>query len=194
MKIIVGLGNPGTKYETTRHNVGFMLIDHLADEWRAQGPIKKFNAEVFTGDLPGAGPFLLVKPQTFMNLSGQTVAGIVNFYKTNPTELLVIHDDLDLPSMSMRFKVGGGPGGHNGLKSIDESLGSGNNGYHRLRLGIGKPERGDPADYVLKPFSESEAKALGDVLETGIQAVKSWACDGIAKTMNEFNKREVKEE
>lgn len=174
--------------------MGFMLIDHLADEWRAQGPVKKFNAEVFTGDLPGAGPFLLVKPQTYMNLSGQSVAGIMNFYKVPVTDLLVIHDDLDLPPMSLRFKVGGGAGGHNGLKSIDECLGSGSNGYHRLRMGIGKPMHGDTADYVLKPFTSAEAQALGAVMETGIQAAKSWACDGVAKTMNLFNKREVKEE
>lgn len=193
MKIIVGLGNPGSKYETTRHNIGFMLIDHLVDEFKAQGPQKKFNAELYTTEIPGSGPVLLVKPQTFMNLSGQSVAGVMSFYKVAPTDVLVIHDDLDLPPMSLRFKIGGGAGGHNGLKSIDECVGAGNNGYHRLRMGIGKSEYGDNADYVLKPFAKSETKALGQILELGIQAVHSWAKDGVSKAMNEFNKKEVKE-
>src|SRR4051794_16113943 len=138
MKIVVGLGNPGPKYETTRHNVGFLAVDRLIDEWKATGPASKHQGEVYQADVRGE-KVLLVKPETFMNLSGRCVAPLMVFFKCKPSDLIVIHDDLDLIPFALRIKTGGGTGGHNGLKSLDESLGAGQNGYHRIRIGIGHP-------------------------------------------------------
>lgn len=188
MKVIVGLGNPGAKYETTRHNVGFLLVDQLIDHWGATGPTKKYEGEIYQAVVPGYGQVLLVKPQTFMNLSGKTVGPLMNFYKIQAEDLLVAYDELDLPPMVLKLKVGGGTAGHNGLKSIDEYVGSENRGYHRLRIGIGKSPYGKGADHVLSAFNDDEWALLGKTLETGVKAVETWILRGMKQAMNEFNK------
>ena len=165
MKLIVGLGNPGPKYETTRHNIGFLCIDYLVDQWRASGPVIKNQAECWQTTLDGE-QILLIKPQTFMNLSGRSVAPFFSFYKCEPKDLIVIHDELDFDPLEIRFKTGGSHGGHNGLRSIDECLGGISTGYQRVRLGIGHPRnfnlRMDVADYVLGKIPNPE----WDELET----------------------------
>jgi PTH1 family peptidyl-tRNA hydrolase len=193
MKLIVGLGNPGPKYETTRHNVGFLAVDRLLDSWKAGGLAIKNQAEVFSATV-GTEKVLLVKPQTFMNLSGKSVAPLFTFYKCKPEDLIVIHDELDLDSMSMRVKVGGGTGGHNGLKSIDECLGSEQNGYYRVRLGIGHPRplglKLSPADYVLQPFGDSELEKLDLFLDQVEKAVALIVAGRGLAAMTEFNRKE----
>jgi PTH1 family peptidyl-tRNA hydrolase len=181
MKLVVGLGNPGSKYETTRHNVGFLAIDRLVEKWKAQGPSLKNQGEVYQASLLGE-KILLVKPQTFMNRSGLCVAPLFQFYQCDASDLIVIHDDLDLGPLVLRLKTGGGAGGHNGLKSIDESLGKNLNGYHRVRIGIGHPARLEnsprdwsklsPADYVLMPFTDDELSRLDPLLDEVSEAIE----------------------
>ncbi|MBL1244022.1 MAG: aminoacyl-tRNA hydrolase [Sulfurimonas sp.] len=150
--LIVGLGNPGPDYAQTRHNIGFMLIDELTKRFNANN----VTSSSFLGETYKAKNHFLLKPQTFMNLSGDSVIKVKNFYKLE--DVVVIHDDLDLPFGSLRFKHGGGHGGHNGLKSIDAHIGK---EYIRIRMGIGKPEhKGEVASYVLGKFSEDEQKYL----------------------------------
>jgi PTH1 family peptidyl-tRNA hydrolase len=202
MKIIAGLGNPGPKYEVTRHNVGFLAIDRLVDRWKASGPTLKHQGELFQATYQGE-KIILVKPQTFMNLSGRTLAPLFSFYQCTPSNLIVIHDDLDLDPMVLRFKTGGGAGGHNGLKSIDESLGKDNNGYHRIRLGIGHPSRPvaetpgekfprngriSPADYVLQCFDDGELKRLDPLLDEVVDAVGMILQGQIKTAMNKYHR------
>ncbi len=150
--LIVGLGNPGSAYADTRHNVGFMVIDELV---RRHGASSVSKAS-FEGDLFKFSSHFLLKPTTYMNLSGRSVVAVKNFYKIDG--VIVIHDDLDLPFGALRFKFGGGHGGHNGLKSTDAAI---SKDYYRVRMGIGKPEhKGQVADYVLQPFSAREQEHL----------------------------------
>jgi len=150
--LIVGLGNPGSAYEKTRHNIGFMVIDALLARHRCEAVRKA----AFEGELYKYGSHFLLKPMTYMNLSGRAVAAVKRFYKID--EVIVIHDDLDLPFGALRFKRGGGHGGHNGLKSTDTAISS---DYVRVRMGIGHPgDRDRVADYVLSPFSPSESTHL----------------------------------
>lgn len=206
MKLVVGLGNPGPKYETTRHNVGFLAVDRLVDRWRAVGPQLRSEAEVYQAKFMDA-PTWLIKPQTFMNLSGKSVAPIFKFYQLKPEDLLVIHDDLDLPLHTLRLKTGGGAGGHNGIKSIDECLGKGLQGYHRLRIGIGRPGSSEPEsgdsepspnskqakvsvpDYVLGAYSKKELQELDRVLDDAADAVEMVLRGDILKAMNQFNRK-----
>jgi PTH1 family peptidyl-tRNA hydrolase len=192
MKLIVGLGNPGPKYETTRHNIGFLCVDYLVEEWRAQGPVIKNQAEVFQATIDGE-QVMLIKPQTFMNLSGRSVAPFFTFYKCAPQDLIVIHDELDFDPLEIRFKTGGSAGGHNGLKSIDDSLGAMNRDYHRVRLGIGHPRnlnlKMDVSDYVLGKIPDSEwdgLEALFKKAEAGIHLI--FMCK-IIEAMNKFHGR-----
>jgi PTH1 family peptidyl-tRNA hydrolase len=149
--LVAGLGNPGPEYQRTRHNVGFMVTDRLAGEWSAAWR-SKFSArlaETRDGDLRVA----LLQPQTFMNLSGRSVAAALRFYKLEPSHLVVVHDEIDLPLGDVRAKFGGGLAGHNGLRSLREQLGTAD--FARVRIGVGRPERGDRspvADWVLRPF------------------------------------------
>lgn len=155
MHLIVGLGNPGKEYEATRHNIGFMAVDRLAEENRFPSFSSKHKALCAKGELAGK-PCLLMKPQTFMNLSGNAVGEAARFYQIPLAHIIVLHDELDLPSAKLRVKTGGGAGGHNGLKSIDQHLGQ---DYVRVRLGIGHPGgRADVSNYVLSPFSKTEWK------------------------------------
>ncbi|MBU0633083.1 aminoacyl-tRNA hydrolase [bacterium] len=161
--LIVGLGNPGSTYANTRHNIGFMVIDELVRRTQAS-PISKAS---FEGELFKFKNHYLLKPMTFMNLSGRSVLAVKNFYKID--EVLVIHDDLDLPFGALRFKVGGGHGGHNGLKSIDEVI---SKEYARVRMGISKPShRGEVVSYVLSPFSDVEKEHLESWIKAAADAV-----------------------
>ena len=192
MKIIVGLGNPGQKYETTRHNAGFLAVDRLVDAWKATGPATQHDADLYQASVEGER-VLLVKPQTFMNLSGRAVAPVFRFYKCEPSDLIVIHDDLDLKPLTLRIKTGGGTGGHNGLKSLDASLGADFTEYHRIRIGIGKPgpeQRISSVDYVLRPFEDDELSGLDPLLDKVVLACERIVRGDVAGAMNEFNTRE----
>lgn len=192
MKIVVGLGNPGPKYETTRHNAGFLAIDTLIEDWRASGPTTQNQGEIYQATLEGE-KILLIKPQTFMNLSGKTVGPAFQFYKCAPEDLLVIHDDLDIAPGTFRLKTGGGHGGHNGLKSVDAAVGSAAQGYHRLRIGIGRPAPGspiNPVDYVLQQFSNSEINGLENLFPKIEEAARLFVRGQISSAMNKFNTKE----
>ncbi len=196
MKIIAGLGNPGAKYETTRHNVGFLALDRLVDSLKATGPITKNQAEVYQAKVAGE-PVLLIKPQTFMNLSGRSVGPLFGFYKCEPQDLIVIHDDLDLAPGSLKLKTGGGSGGHNGLRSIDECLGAGKTGYHRVRIGIGQAflpsgKRMPAETYVLQPFTDGELGELDALLDKVAQASVLLVRGETTQAMNEFNRNSEK--
>jgi len=166
MLLIVGLGNPGTQYEDTRHNIGFKVIDNLVSDLGARDVSK--NA--FYGELFKSPNFLLLKPMTFMNISGKSVQAVKNFYKIELEDIIVIHDDIDLPFSALRFKNAGGDGGHNGLRSIDAMIGK---EYTRVRMGVGKPEhKSQVADYVLHNFYIEEEKNLTAWIEHTATAVK----------------------
>ena len=154
MTLFVGLGSPGTSYENNRHNIGFQVIDRLVEHYGAQN----ISKSSFHGDLYKANQLLFLKPATYMNLSGKSVQPVQNFYKIALDDVIVIHDDLDLPFGSVRFKKGGGSGGHNGLKSIDNMVGK---EYIRVRMGIGKPAyKSQVSDYVLQDFAPEEKQKL----------------------------------
>jgi len=163
--LIVGLGNPGSAYERTRHNIGFMVIDALLQRHRCDA----VNKAAFEGDLYKFSDHFLLKPLTFMNLSGRSIAAVKRFYKID--DVIVIHDDLDLPFGTLRFKRGGGHGGHNGLKSTDTSI---SQDYVRVRMGIGHPgDRNRVADYVLSPFSAAETEQLSAWIALAADAVEA---------------------
>lgn len=193
MKLVVGLGNPGPKYETTRHNVGFLAVDRLVEAWKATGPVEKNSAEIYQATV-GGEKVLLMKPQTFMNLSGRSVAPVFGFHKCEPGDLIVIYDELDLKPLELRVKTGGGAGGHNGIKSIDENLGADKNAYHRVRIGIGHPRvyapKMNPADWVLQQFSDDELSGLDKVLDRVTGAVEMLLRGNAAGAMNEYNRKE----
>jgi PTH1 family peptidyl-tRNA hydrolase len=157
--LFVGLGNPGAKYENTRHNIGFRVIDKLVDDSNA----RDISKSSFEGELYRSTNALFLKPTTFMNLSGKSVIAVKNFFKIDLEDIIVIHDDIDLPFGAVRFKKGGGHGGHNGLKSIDAAVGK---EYIRVRVGVDKPQyKSQVADYVLSDFSSIESSKL-DMLIT----------------------------
>jgi PTH1 family peptidyl-tRNA hydrolase len=159
MKLVVGLGNPGDKYKNTRHNIGFEVVDRLISATNAQ----KVSKKSFQGDLFKAKDTLFLKPNTFMNLSGKSVRATMQFYKIDLDSLIVIHDDLDLPLGSLKFKRGGSSGGHNGLKSIDELVGK---EYLRVRVGIGRPKKkSEVVSFVLSPFREEEREIILKVID-----------------------------
>lgn len=190
MKIIVGLGNPGRQYAGTRHNVGFDVIDLLAQSPRAGRFQSRFQAQVcelLEDDLK----LLLVKPETFMNLSGRSVRQVLDFYQLTPADLLVVCDDINLPLGKLRARAKGSHGGHNGLRDIQSHLGTMD--YARLKIGVGSPE-GDAADHVLARFRPSERPLIDDALSLSLQAVLVWATRGIDACMNEFNADSGKKE
>lgn len=197
MKIIVGLGNPGTRYETTRHNIGFLFVDYLVEHWKASGPEQKHQAEVWKTTVQGE-PVLLIKPQTYMNLSGRSVAPFFQFYKCQPSDLVVVHDEVDLVPLEIRFKTGGSSGGHNGLKSIDECLGSGQLQYHRVRLGVGHPRmiqsQMDVADWVLGRIPDGEWDHLPDLFERTRKGVELILAGKMLEAMNRFHGKPKKRE
>lgn len=178
MILIVGLGNPGGKYENTRHNAGFMVIDRLLSPQAI-----KISNEKFQGELYKMGSLLLLKPQTFMNLSGKSVQAVANFYK--PERIIVIHDDLDLAFGAMKFKIGGSSGGHNGIKSIDSLMG---NEYERVRIGIGRGKF-DTINFVLGKFGEDEREILHETLNYAKNAVEFLIKNDIDETARKFNRK-----
>ena len=187
MKIIIGLGNPGRKYERTRHNAGFMAIDELARSLRFDLSQEKYHALVGRGRI-GDIETLLAKPQTFMNESGRSVGAILRYTYASPADLVVVHDELDLPLGAVRVKNGGGHGGHNGLRSLIEHLGTAD--FVRVRIGVGRPDPGrDAADYVLSPFSADEREAAAGSVARAADAVRDIVLEGAVKAMNRFNKQ-----
>ena len=167
IKLIVGLGNPGSQYEHTRHNAGFWFLDELAHAWGVSFQSqKKYHGQAARAERP-QGDIWLLKPDTFMNLSGQSVAPLAQFYKIRPDQILVAHDELDIPCGQTRFKIGGGNGGHNGLKDIQARLGSPD--FYRLRLGIGHPgDRNEVVNYVLKKPRREEKELIEDAIDKSI--------------------------
>ena len=183
--LLIGLGNPGREFRDTRHNFGFMLIDRLAVRLEARG-MKLQSKAIVTTALYEGRKLILAKPQTYMNLSGHSVQGLAHFYKLPLENLLVAHDDLDLPFGLIRMRPGGGPGGQKGVASAIEKLGT--KGFARLRLGIGRPPgRMDPAAYVLQNFSKDEMSLLSAVLDRAADAALAFVTEGLDKAMNKFN-------
>jgi len=190
--IIVGLGNPGREYQHNRHNVGFMVVDQLAES--AGIPIRRvsFRALIGKGSLDGQ-PAILAKPQTFMNDSGTAVAAIMRYHKIPFENLLVVHDDLDLPFGCLRLRPEGSAGGQRGMASIIKQLNT--QVFARLRVGIGRPPgRMDPRDYVLHDFDVSENVLLPEVLQSAMQAIHMFLLNGIEQAMNAYNGRVVDKE
>lgn len=183
MKLIVGLGNPGTKYRGTRHNLGFAVVDALARRWAIETSREKFHAFFGDGAIHGQRVILL-KPTTFMNRSGQSVLAAGRFYQAEPGDLLVISDDLALPLGRIRLRSVGSAGSHNGLQDVIDRIGFSD--FARLRVGIDAPI-GDPSTYVLSRFTPDEIPAVERVVETAADAAESWIEHGITLTMNRFN-------
>jgi len=182
--LIAGLGNPGPDYAGNRHNAGFLVADLLTARMGARFRAGKFRAMAADGHLAGHS-VIVIKPLTFMNESGVAVAGISGYYRLGPGQLVVIHDDLDLPFSTIRLKRGGGDNGHNGLRSVTAHLGR---DYYRVRIGIGRPPgRMDPAAYVLRDFSAAERKELPLVLDRAADAVEALLASGLAATQNAFH-------
>ena len=185
IKLVVGLGNPGPEYEGTRHNAGFLVLDQLAAEYGARYWKSECGAAVAHVKHNGA-ELLLAKPQAFMNCSGGPVAKLASAYSLQPEEILVIHDDMDLVPGSIRVKVGGGHGGHNGLRSIHAKLGS--NAYLRVRVGLGHPPGRKPAaDFVLQVPKGADAEAFQEGLARAFEATKCVIDEGPTKAMNDYN-------
>ena len=184
--LVVGLGNPGPDYAPTRHNVGFLVVEELAD--RARGRFakhKRAHAQVAEERLQGQRA-VLAKPSSYMNESGGPVKGLLDFYKVPMERLVVIHDELDIPFNTLRLKLGGGDNGHNGLKSIRRSTGSGE--FYRVRVGIGRPPgRQDPADFVLKPWGSTERKELPMLVSDAADAVELLVHEGLERAQNRYN-------
>lgn len=187
IRLIVAVGNPGTKYAQTRHNVGWQFLDHHPDfksvDWK-----EKFKS-LYTDLVLNSEKIYLQKPQTFMNLSGEAVGPLMNFFKIQPSELMVIHDELDLPLGQVQFRVGGGLAGHNGLKSIVQHIGT--DDFARLRIGIGRPQFGSVSDWVLSNFSDDEKIRLQNIflkLSLGlIECMKS----GVNSVSMKYNKKDL---
>ena len=190
MKIIAGLGNPGEQYRMTRHNMGFLVADALAEDSGIAVQRKKFEALLGDGRIADCR-VLIVKPQIFMNLSGQSIRQVLDFYQKTAEDLIVIHDDLDLGFGTVRIKVGGGDGGHKGIRSLIEHLGE--TSFTRVRLGIGKPlYKDDVEHYVLQPFPKADLEQLAEVVRTACDAVREILGPGVGAAMNRFNTRERK--
>ena len=190
MKVFLGLGNPGKEYANTRHNVGWWVLDHLADEWRTDAWRKDGEAVTSSGTVDGI-KVRLVKPQTFMNLSGAVLKPWLRRpFWAAANDLMVISDEVQLEVGTYRFRAKGSAGGHNGLKSIEGALRS--QDYPRLRIGVGPGDEqrriGDLADYVLGDFGKTEAAAVRELFPPIEEALRAWATDGIEKVMNRFNR------
>lgn len=185
--LVVGLGNPGERYAATRHNIGHMVVNELADRNSQRWNVHKAGAAVAEFRLGIGGPkIVLAKPATYMNLSGKPIAALLKFFNIGPENLVVVHDELDIDFDVLRLKRGGGEGGHNGLKSTSQALGT--KDYLRVRAGIGRPPgRMAPADYVLRPFSTTERQTLAFHIDRAADAVESLIVNGLAATQNQFH-------
>jgi PTH1 family peptidyl-tRNA hydrolase len=189
VKLIAGLGNPGREYHWTRHNLGFLLLDELAREHRI--PLDRRGLKsVYGRGRMARGEVILAKPQTYMNLSGEAVQRLLHFFKIPTQELIVLHDDLDLPWGKIRIRIGGSSGGHRGILSIQESLGS--EGFVRLKIGIGRPPipGRDPSDYVLDPLPEEKKEELAAILKRAAEAVETILARGPQEAMSRFHREE----
>jgi peptidyl-tRNA hydrolase, PTH1 family len=187
--LVVGLGNPGPTYARTRHNVGHLVVDELAGRsggsWKSAKQAQADVVEARLGGIPGVRA-VLAKPRSYMNDSGGPVSGLLKFFKVDPANLVVIHDELDIGYGTLRVKFGGGDNGHNGLKSIRRSLGTGD--YLRVRFGVGRPPgRQDPADFVLDEFSAAERKDLPFAVDRTADAVESLVTEGLDTTQSRYN-------
>lgn len=185
MKCIVGLGNPGFKYRKTRHNIGFMVVDHIAKEngWKLSksGFESHYTEEHWNGE-----KVILLKPQTYMNLSGNAVKKVVDYYDIDPQDIVVIYDDLDLPTGRIRLRQKGGHGGHNGIRNIIDQLGT--KEFNRIRFGIGRPETDLPVvDYVLGKFSKAERPDVEEAIERSGYACEDWMKQSFLEVMNTYN-------
>jgi PTH1 family peptidyl-tRNA hydrolase len=184
--ILAGLGNPGPKYQWTRHNAGFLFLDRIAHLEGLSIDRKQFNG--ITGQWERSNKrLILLKPQTYMNLSGRSIMPALQFYKLKPEHLIVVHDEIDLPLGTARLKQGGGHGGQNGLRSIMEMLGRGD--FLRLRIGIGRPAQGDVSNYVLGNFNPPEMEIFARVLDGALDMLETALDEGVPKAMSLFNNR-----
>ena len=187
MYLVVGLGNPGLKYSGTKHNIGFNVVDSLAERLRAEGWKKRFKGACAEGR-SGEKKILMLKPETYMNRSGESVLEALRYYNIPESDLIVIHDEMDLPFGQLRVKSAGGSAGHNGIASITHLIGSG--GYQRVRVGIAKPAyKKETVNYVLSGFSKAEKEVLEDVVYRAADAVLEIIENGPASAMNKFNMR-----
>lgn len=192
MKLIVGLGNPGTEYKDTRHNIGFKAVDVIGNACGIKISKKKIFSQIGTGKIK---PYdvILAKPLTYVNKSGEAVKGLLHYFSLTPKELIVVHDDIDLEKGILKIKERGGDGGHNGLRSIINLLQTDN--FIRIRLGIGRPEsKEDVVDYVLSSFNKKDQEWVQPLLDRAKTAVETLLLKGIMNAMNEFNKRRMNEE
>ncbi len=185
MTLFVGLGNPGLQYESTRHNIGFRVIDKLVNDSNA----RDISKTSFQGKLNRSANSFFLKPTTYMNLSGKSLQVVKHFYKIDLEDIVVIHDDIDLPFGALRFKKGGGHGGHNGLKSIDTHI---TKEYIRVRVGVGKPEhKSQVADYVLHDFSIEESQTLEKLIDHVAQACKLLATEELNKVKSKYSLKSI---
>ncbi len=190
MKVVVGLGNPGKRYAGTRHNVGYAVVDMLAESPRCGRFQARFQAQIAEW-LEDENKVLLVKPETFMNLSGHCVRQIVDFYQLPLSDLLVVCDDVNLPLGKLRARARGTHGGHNGLRDIQSHLGTSE--YSRLRIGVDNPGGDDMVDHVLGRFRSGESNVMDEAIPTAAEAVAFWIQNGIEKCMNQYNAGEQKQ-
>lgn len=189
--LVVGLGNPGSAYRGTRHNIGFVAADALAARLNAGASHQQGAAQVVRGRVPGASAeVLIVKPQTFMNLSGKAVGPLLRKHRLGPQDLWVIHDDIDLPFGRLRIRRGGGAGGHNGLASIIDALG-GDRDFVRLRLGVGRPDPEEAIDYVLDRFADDQRERVEALAGLAVDAVVTGLVEGLDTAMNRLNGKSV---
>jgi peptidyl-tRNA hydrolase, PTH1 family len=190
--LVVGLGNPGPEYERHRHNIGYRVVDVLADRLRVRfrkGKTNALVADAHDRDLW----IVLAKPTTYMNLSGEAVGPLARYFKVPPERIIVVHDEIDIPFGELRLKIGGGTAGHNGLESLIRSLGT--KEFVRVRCGVGRPPgRKDAADFVLQPFTKKEEKDVGVIVEEAADAVLAIAREGLAPVQNRINTRKPDEE
>lgn len=184
-KLLVGLGNPGSKYEGTRHNIGFDALDRFAQRFGVEVSRKKFNSFYETAMIRGEDVALL-KPQGYMNRSGQPVQGARTFFNTALEDVIVLHDDIDLDLGQLKIKIGGGHGGHNGLRDII-AKGGGEKGFIRLRLGVGRPQRGDVTSHVLGRFRPDERGDVDDLIERACDALEMIITDGVVAAQNRYH-------
>ena len=187
--LVVGLGNPGPEYARTRHNVGQMVLDELATRLGGTFKVHKTRAQVLESRLRPGGPrVVLAKPMTYMNTSGGPVAGLAKFYDIPAERVIAVHDEIDIPFAALKLKIGGGEGGHNGLRDMSKALST--KDYYRVRVGVGRPPgRMDAASYVLKPFSSTEGKELPFLLDDAADAVEHLVENGLLEAQQRFHAR-----
>ncbi|PTL38181.1 aminoacyl-tRNA hydrolase [Alkalicoccus saliphilus] len=185
MKLVVGLGNPGKKYERTRHNIGFDVIDRVQQKWMIDLSEQKFKG-IYGVERNGTEKIFVLKPLTYMNLSGESVGQLMKYFQISVEDLVVIYDDLDLPPGKIRLRQKGSHGGHNGIKSIIQHLGT--DQFNRIRVGIGRPDPGQAVpDYVLGRFSPDDQKKMDEAAEQAAEAVDCWKEEPFLQVMNKFN-------